>query len=1261
MCAVLSQKHALPHIASSHCNSAPLPSIMSASQPAPSLRRSARQPAPVKSYRELGEGADEDDDEQQPDFDDADVENTNHPNRPAKRRKANRTAKPVKAATQPTDDEWRDEDELADGQTRHYSDTQLLDDSDIRLEAGSRDEESDAGVVLKVELVNFMVHQHFTAALNKHITFIHGANGSGKSAILVALQTVFGAHMRDTNRGSSLAQLIRAGCRDQRAVVTVYLQNDGPNPYTPLTLNTQPNRSPLPHPLVLRMTIVGKLDSALPQMQSRKWEVGIPEGEGGCDTDTSERRMRWVKLTLHELHQLTQFFNIQVSNPCVILTQESGKRFLQSGSPADKYTFFYQATQLDVLKEKHDAGETRIQQMKEEIRGGKEQLKARQRRRDELAEWVVRKEKKDRAEMVVKLAKAQERWSEWKEKVEELERSKQGAEKQAEELAKQSDRVAEFERQNGAFDSSRRDKEQLVNERQQEASTITTAVQAAEEAAAQEHARLRALENKVSALRKTAERAMREQQRKESEIEQLRKEMDEQNAQVDEQRQTRLTELDSQKQRWLAQKEEHLAAYQQIKAEQSDLASQLTNASALQQRSRQSLQDAEGQLQRLRSGQQRGGSAFGARTREIREECERRKAEFDVLPIGPVGDHLQIPDRDDEPFLFAIEVAIGRAMLQGYICHSLKDSRLLLSIFRRLVSEPRQQPQIYIQPKRDHREYQDPKASHPPRAHPYGAERRVLDCLDVKLDWVYNVLVDQREVEAVLIIKRGALRDGEYNRRAYQVFDSYKDARVRAVYTETGAQVRGMGDNRGMTPAPSAQGRLLVVDIGQEVRRMESKRDDVKREEELHRRELSRMQGEQKEIQHRLDRMQGTIRSVDQEVNEILGQLADIENERRNMRREEDLLPLQAERQRLVAEVADLDGQVQDAADKAELQKLRVRETAAVVQQVRAQEEEAMQRVMEARAELDNYATSRQQREAAILREKAKLAKLTEHHTTVLQTIARDEPQLHINRTQLNAMYPIDDFHDWQGGLDALTRGHRHYQQVVVKAERELQLLMEKIQEAVRRQRGAGRQVNVDRMFNEFKKAEQDCEELEVRLGVLEIDSQCLAQAMVSRQRKWLQYRAVLSERLKRHFSVYLSRSGKAGEIQIDHAKAELYIHSVRGLHDPLPAHPNLHSSSSMSGGEKSIVTVAFLMSMWQSVDCPWRAMDEFDVFQDTVNRHNSLRLLIKGAHQTRQRQFLFLTPLDVKDVVAEEGVKVVQMPRPDDRQGVLPYAADQS
>lgn len=38
-------------------------------------------------------------------------------------------------------------------------------------------------------------------------------------------------------------------------------------------------------------------------------------------------------------------------------------------------------------------------------------------------------------------------------------------------------------------------------------------------------------------------------------------------------------------------------------------------------------------------------------------------------------------------------------------------------------------------------------------------------------------------------------------------------------------------------------------------------------------------------------------------------------------------------------------------------------------------------------------------------------------------------------------------------------------------------------------------------------------------------------------------------------------------------------------------------STSSLSGGERSYSTVAFLMALWECVELPFYFMDEFDVF----------------------------------------------------------------
>ena len=44
-------------------------------------------------------------------------------------------------------------------------------------------------------------------------------------------------------------------------------------------------------------------------------------------------------------------------------------------------------------------------------------------------------------------------------------------------------------------------------------------------------------------------------------------------------------------------------------------------------------------------------------------------------------------------------------------------------------------------------------------------------------------------------------------------------------------------------------------------------------------------------------------------------------------------------------------------------------------------------------------------------------------------------------------------------------------------------------------------------------------------------------------------------------------------------------------------------TTSSLSGGEKALTSLALLLSIGQQIELPWRAMDEFDVFMDEQTR----------------------------------------------------------
>ncbi len=42
-------------------------------------------------------------------------------------------------------------------------------------------------------------------------------------------------------------------------------------------------------------------------------------------------------------------------------------------------------------------------------------------------------------------------------------------------------------------------------------------------------------------------------------------------------------------------------------------------------------------------------------------------------------------------------------------------------------------------------------------------------------------------------------------------------------------------------------------------------------------------------------------------------------------------------------------------------------------------------------------------------------------------------------------------------------------------------------------------------------------------------------------------------------------------------------------------------NTESLSGGEKSFSTVAFLMALWSNMELPFYSMDEYDVFMASI------------------------------------------------------------
>ena len=94
---------------------------------------------------------------------------------------------------------------------------------------------AEAGIIHSVSVENFMCHRKLTVQLCRNVNFIHGQNGSGKSAILAAVQVCLGANAKRTHRARNLKDLVRkeSGSSCGGAKLRVTLLNKGSDGYHP--------------------------------------------------------------------------------------------------------------------------------------------------------------------------------------------------------------------------------------------------------------------------------------------------------------------------------------------------------------------------------------------------------------------------------------------------------------------------------------------------------------------------------------------------------------------------------------------------------------------------------------------------------------------------------------------------------------------------------------------------------------------------------------------------------------------------------------------------------------------------------------------------------------------------------------------------------------------------------------------------------------------------------------------------------------------
>ncbi|KAK4385139.1 Structural maintenance of chromosomes protein 6B [Sesamum angolense] len=613
-----------------------------------------------------------------------------------------------------------------------------------------------AGIISRIRLENFMCHSNLEIELGDWVNFVTGQNGSGKSAILTALCVAFGSRARGTQRANTMKDFIKNGC--SHALVQVEIKNHGEDAFKP--------------------ELYGDFIIVDRRISESTSSIILKNSQG-----------RRVGTRKEDLREIVEHFNIDVENPCVIMSQDKSREFLHSGNAKDKFKqltpvsqFFFKATLLQQVDDLLKGIEKQLQDAKALVNQLEESLRPILKELDELQErskrnslfhkhlicftyalrhenWLIGRLGRPMQEVIALASRAicvggksstlfLGVYSLGSSYFQGHEKTK-GAHKMEELGDKLSKKKSQISNMIERTSEVRRMKEDLKQ-------NLSMAVKERLELESEQDRRTRQIQNMVQRVKLLEqqihdlhEQYMKNTQAEENEMEEKLKKL-----------QVEVDEVNANYQR-LKEEEDEMA--QRIATLENEIV-KITNQIEDVERTHQNISS---RIRELQMHQRNKVTAFGGgRVASLLQAIERHQHKFSSPPIGPIGAHVKL--EDGEMWSIAIENAVGR-VLNAFIVTDHKDARILRACARE-ANYNHLQIIIYdfSRPRIDIPRHMLPQTNHP----------TVFSVMHSDNPTVLNVLVDVAGAERQVLVK-------DYDIGKIVAFDQ-RISNLKEVYTSDG-------------------------------------------------------------------------------------------------------------------------------------------------------------------------------------------------------------------------------------------------------------------------------------------------------------------------------------------------------------------------------------------------------------------------------------------------------------------------------------------
>ncbi|XP_072107385.1 structural maintenance of chromosomes protein 6-like [Mobula birostris] len=915
-----------------------------------------------------------------------------------------------------------------------------------------------------------------------------------------------------------------------------------------------------------------------------------------------------VSTKKEELNTILDQFNIQVDNPVSILTQEMSKHFLQSKSEADKYKFFMKATQLEQMRDDYSYIMKKKAVTNEKIEKQDENL-------SELKDQV--KEKEDRYKSLSSL-------NELLEKLEQLKNQMAWAlvievEKQMQPVK---DRIKTEGNRTVKFDQKIEEWQVKVNEAEENFKAVQNQLQRITDEAQILRPLCANLKEDVQGKNKACKESEATFHRCRTQLKQLEKDHDQLQKRIKElrnsmnqsseadlkKRQGRISSLQEQLKSLEAGETSTLQQLEQFQHAINKSKDEHYKLRREEQDAKNSVESRKKQLNNLKASRTNQLKRFGENMPNLLEAIEEayKQGRFRKKPVGPLGTCLRLKYPE---LALAVESCL-RGLLLSFCCDNYKDEQVLQTLMSRYFNAGRR-PQINVC------EFSNQVYNIKDRAARHPEFPTVLDALEIDNPVVTNCLIDLRNIEKVLLISS--------NSRAREVMQQQRaPLNCKEAFTAVGDQVF---TNRYYS-SEMDRARYLGDDVEAEISQLEVEvSNKIAQISHIQQQLRSVEEGiKMNEIHMKTKQMQ--IRKIQENVTKIKLEIADLEN---------------VDEPQSV-DISTLEEEVQD-----------------IWQRIESDREKLEQ----AKKDMDEHRKILDEAEQKFKEMKEKINYITEEADPIKDELSKIDAEVgkckhHKRHYEEKKKEHLDGIAKLKENLESkekiLEESTAKAKQIcaerieVTRTPKSIDVEINRLRERINREQE--RHGNKEEIARQYYDVLETYKNVKSQIKNLKMFMQLLDKIMEERHKAYKIFRRYISLRCKYYFDTMLSQRGYHGKMMFDHKNGTLSIAVQPGEGDKAA----LSDMRSLSGGERSFSTVCFILSLWDTMESPFRCLDEFDVYMDMVNRRISMDMMLKVASSQRYRQFIFLTPQSMSSLPSSALIRILRMHDPERGQTTLPF-----